>query len=84
MPDAPTSGHSPGREAQQCIAASRPGEGSNIPKSIASQATFVSQATFAGMLEQRFRKTDLGQLTRREASTLLSELTGANGHGPHA
>lgn len=33
----------------------------------------------ADMLEQRFQKHDLGHLSRREASSLLSELTGANG-----
>lgn len=31
------------------------------------------------MLEERFHKADLGRLSRREASTLLSELTTANG-----
>lgn len=33
------------------------------------------------MLEERFRKADLGHLSRHEASALLSELTGANGRG---
>lgn len=32
------------------------------------------------MLEDRFKKAELGHLTRREASTLLSELTNANGN----
>lgn len=35
----------------------------------------------AAMLEERFHKADLGQLSRREASSLLSELTGSNGGG---
>jgi hypothetical protein len=33
------------------------------------------------MLDERFRKTELGHLTRREASALLSELSGSNGTG---
>lgn len=33
------------------------------------------------MLEERFNKADLGHLSRREASSLLSELTGSNGGG---
>lgn len=32
------------------------------------------------MLEERFKKVELAHLTRREASALLSELTGANGN----
>ena len=32
------------------------------------------------MLEERFKKAELAHLTRREASSLLSELTGANGN----
>lgn len=32
------------------------------------------------MLEERFKKVELAHLTRREASSLLSELTGANGN----
>ena len=34
------------------------------------------------MLEERFRKAELAHLTRREASSLLSELTNANGTHP--
>lgn len=34
------------------------------------------------MLEERFKKTELGHLSRREASSLLSELTEANGAHP--
>ena len=33
------------------------------------------------MLEERFKKNNLGHLSRREASSLLSELTGSNGNG---
>ncbi len=36
----------------------------------------------AQMLEQRFNKTEVGHLSRREASSLLSELTDANGSHP--
>lgn len=36
----------------------------------------------AHMLDERFHKTELGHLSRREASALLSELTGANGVHP--
>lgn len=32
------------------------------------------------MLDERFKKAELAHLTRREASSLLSELTGANGN----
>lgn len=32
------------------------------------------------MLEERFKKAELAHLTRREASSLLSELTGTNGN----
>lgn len=35
----------------------------------------------AHMLDQRFNKTEIGHLSRREASSLLSELTGTNGSG---
>jgi len=41
----------------------------------------IERDHLAGMLEERFKKTDLGHLSRREASSLLSELTGANGGG---
>jgi hypothetical protein len=34
------------------------------------------------MLEERFKKAELAHLTRREASSLLSELTNANGSHP--
>ena len=33
------------------------------------------------MLEDRFKKNYLGHLSRREASSLMSELSGSNGHG---
>ena len=39
----------------------------------------IDRDHLTGMLEDRFRKTDLGHLSRREASSLLSELTGSNG-----
>lgn len=39
----------------------------------------IGRDHFVAMLEERFRKTDLGHLSRREASSLLSELTEANG-----
>ena len=32
-----------------------------------------------GMLQERFEKTDVQHLSRREASSFLSELLGANG-----
>lgn len=41
----------------------------------------IERDHLAGMLEERFKKTDLGHLSRREASSLLSELTGSNGNG---
>lgn len=41
----------------------------------------IDRDQLTGMLDQRFRKTDLGHLSRREASSLLSELTGSNGGG---
>ena len=41
----------------------------------------IDRDQLTGMLDQRFRKTDLGHLSRREASSLLSELTGSNGNG---
>lgn len=39
----------------------------------------IARGHLATMLEERFNKSELGHLSRREASTLLSELTGANG-----
>ena len=39
----------------------------------------IGRDHLTSMLEERFRKTDLGHLSRREASSLLSELTEANG-----
>ncbi len=39
----------------------------------------IGRDRFTAMLEERFRKTELGHLSRREASSLLSELTEANG-----
>ena len=39
----------------------------------------VSRERLTNMLQERFRKTDLNTLTRREASSLLSEMTEANG-----
>ena len=36
----------------------------------------------ADMLEERFNKTEIAHLSRREASSLLSELTAANGTQP--
>lgn len=39
----------------------------------------IGRSHLTSMLDQRFRKTDLGHLSRREASSLLSELTEANG-----
>lgn len=41
----------------------------------------IERDHLTGMLEERFKKTDLGHLSRREASALLSELTGSNGNG---
>lgn len=39
----------------------------------------LSREGLTNMLQERFRKTDLNTLTRREASSLLSEMTEANG-----
>ena len=39
----------------------------------------IGRDHLTSMLEQRFQKLDLGHLSRREASSLLSELTEANG-----
>jgi hypothetical protein len=39
----------------------------------------LGRGHLTSMLEERFRKTDLGRLSRREASSFLSELTEANG-----
>lgn len=39
----------------------------------------IGRGHLTSMLEQRFQKADLGHLSRREASSLLSELTEANG-----
>lgn len=47
-------------------------------QSIARKRT-IGRAHLTSMLEQRFRKGELGHLSRREASSLLSELTDANG-----
>ena len=41
----------------------------------------IDRDHLTGMLEERFKKTDLGHLSRREASTLLSEFSGSNGKG---
>ena len=41
----------------------------------------IDRDHLTGMLEERFKKMDLGHLSRREASSLLSELTGSNGNG---
>lgn len=41
----------------------------------------IDRDQLTAMLDQRFRKTDLGHLSRREASSFLSELTGSNGGG---
>jgi hypothetical protein len=41
----------------------------------------IDRDHLTGMLDERFKKTDLGHLSRREASSLLSELTGSNGNG---
>lgn len=41
----------------------------------------IERDHLAGMLEERFKKIELGDLSRREASSLLSELTGSNGNG---
>lgn len=41
----------------------------------------IGRDHLAHMLEERFNKGDLGHLSRREASSLLSELTGSNGGG---
>ena len=41
----------------------------------------IDRDHLTGMLEERFKKTDLGHLSRREASTLLSEFSGSNGNG---
>lgn len=39
----------------------------------------IGRGHLTSMLEQRFKKAELGHLSRREASLLLSELTEANG-----
>lgn len=39
----------------------------------------IGRGHLTSMLEQRFQKTEIGHLSRREASSLLSELTEANG-----
>lgn len=39
----------------------------------------IGRGHLTSILEERFRKADLGHLSRREASSLLSELTEANG-----
>lgn len=39
----------------------------------------IGRGHLTSMLEQRFQKGELGHLSRREASSLLSELTEANG-----
>lgn len=39
----------------------------------------IGRGHLTSMLEQRFQKAELGHLSRREASSLLSELTEANG-----
>lgn len=41
----------------------------------------IARDHLSAMLEERFHKTDLGHLSRREASSFLSELTGSNGGG---
>lgn len=40
----------------------------------------IATDDLTSMLEDRFQKAELGHLTRREASSLLSELTNANGN----
>ena len=39
----------------------------------------IARETLVEMLEERFKKTDIQHLSRREASSLLSELMGSNG-----
>lgn len=41
----------------------------------------IRREHLSALLEQRFNKTEIGHLSRREASSLLSELTGSNGAG---
>lgn len=42
----------------------------------------LGRMEFAEMLRDRFGRGDLISLTKREASDLLSELSGSNGHAP--
>ncbi|MBX3230673.1 MAG: hypothetical protein KIT84_00535 [Labilithrix sp.] len=41
----------------------------------------IGRDLLAHMLDERFNKTEIGHLSRREASSILSELTGSNGAG---
>lgn len=41
----------------------------------------IGRSHITTMLEDRFNKTEIGHLSRREASSFLSELTGTNGAG---
>jgi len=41
----------------------------------------IDRDHLTGMLEERFKKTELGHLSRHQASTLLSEFSGSNGNG---
>ncbi|CAN5925126.1 hypothetical protein BH11MYX4_BH11MYX4_02900 [soil metagenome] len=41
----------------------------------------IDRDHLTGMLNERFRKSDIAHLSRREASSFLSELTGSNGGG---
>lgn len=40
----------------------------------------IGRAALGSMLHDRFRKTELVMLTKREASDIIGELNGANGH----
>lgn len=42
----------------------------------------IGRERLSVILDERFQKTDPGHLTRREASALLTELTGSNGAHP--
>lgn len=42
----------------------------------------IERDRLTSMIEERFRKPELAQLTRREASTLIAELSAANGTHP--
>lgn len=39
----------------------------------------IDREHLGGMIEERFKKPELAQLTRREASSLIAELSEANG-----